>query len=76
MLRLLNIWQQLQPPQEIPGGCVRTLLPSNWGRRKQSHREVKRAFYAYMPAWLYEVIEHVLAEGYRVAAPRRSLQGR
>ena len=63
-LRLLREWQDLRSRAEsIPGSCVRIALPASWSD------DNKRAFYAYMPRWLYRIVDSVVEAGYRV--PRR-----
>ena len=62
-IRLLGSWGELRSrAQGIPGSCVRIVLPPGWGEG------VKREFYAYMPKWLYDVID-LRVGGYRI--PRR-----
>jgi len=61
-IRLLLEWSTLRRVQRIAGGCLRIVLPPEWGEG------VKREFYAYMPAWLHGIVGRVVG-GVRV--PRR-----
>ena len=61
-LRLLREWGGLRSRiEDLPGSCVRIALPASWSD------DNKRAFYAYMPSWLYRVVDSL--EDYKV--PRR-----
>lgn len=63
-LRLLKEWRELRSRvEDLPGSCVRIALPASWSD------DNKRAFYAYMPAWLHRIVSAVVEAGYKV--PRR-----
>ena len=60
---MLREWRGLRHRvEELPGSCARVALPPDWSEGN------KRAFYAYMPRWLYSYISKVI-DDYRV--PRR-----
>ncbi len=60
VLRLLREWDVCRVRVEsIAGDCIRIALPPSWASSR------KREFYAYMPRWLYTLMDTVVV-GYRV----------